>query len=74
MEMLLGGADTLDAVIAGINIPELDPDENGVGYGALANEEGVVELDASVVHGPSRRCGASAEFTTSRRHRRWRKW
>ena len=58
MEMLLSGADTLDAVIAGVNIPELDPNENGVGYGGLPNEEGVVELDASVMHGPSRRCGA----------------
>ena len=58
MEMLVSGADTLDAVIAGVNIPELDPNENGVGYGGLPNEEGVVELDASVMHGPSRRCGA----------------
>ncbi|HEV8148431.1 MAG TPA: N(4)-(beta-N-acetylglucosaminyl)-L-asparaginase, partial [Bryobacteraceae bacterium] len=37
---------------------EEDPEENGVGYGGLPNEEGVVELDASVMHGPSRRCGA----------------
>ena len=59
-EMLNSGTDTLDAVIAGVNIPELDPEENGVGYGGLPNEEGVVELDASVMHGPSRRCGAVA--------------
>src|SRR5690349_6343131 len=58
MEMLKSGADTLDAVIAGVNIVELDPKEHGVGYGGLPNEEGVVELDASVMHGPTRRCGA----------------
>jgi N4-(beta-N-acetylglucosaminyl)-L-asparaginase len=58
MEMLKSGADTLDAVIAGVNIVELDPDDTSVGYGGLPNEDGVVELDASVMHGPSRRCGA----------------
>jgi len=59
-EMLNAGADTLDAVIAGVNIVELDPNDTTVGYGGLPNEEGVVELDASVMHGPSRRCGAVA--------------
>ncbi len=58
MEMLKTGADTLDAVIAGVNIVELDPNDTSVGYGGLPNEEGVVELDASVMHGPSRRCGS----------------
>jgi N4-(beta-N-acetylglucosaminyl)-L-asparaginase len=58
MEMLKSGADTLDAVIAGVNIVELDPNDSSVGYGGLPNEDGVVELDASVMHGPSRRCGA----------------
>jgi len=60
MEMIKSGADTLDAVIAGVNILELDPEENSVGYGGLPNEEGVVELDASVMHGPTRRCGSVA--------------
>jgi len=58
MEMLGSGADTLDAVIAGVNIVELDPKDHSVGYSGLPNEDGVVELDASVMHGPSRRCGA----------------
>src|SRR5579875_4035020 len=58
MEMLKTGADTLDAVIAGVNILELDPNETSVGYGGLPNEDGIVELDASVMHGPTRRCGA----------------
>ena len=60
MEMLHSGADTLDAVIAGVNIIELDPKDHSVGYGGLPNEEGVVELDASVMHGPSRKCGSVA--------------
>lgn len=58
MEMLKAGADTLDAVIAGVNINELDPEDTSVGYGGLPNEEGIVELDASVMHGPSRRAGS----------------
>jgi N4-(beta-N-acetylglucosaminyl)-L-asparaginase len=60
MEMLRSGADTLDAVVAGVNIVELDPNDTSVGYGGLPNEEGMVELDASVMHGPSRRCGSVA--------------
>jgi N4-(beta-N-acetylglucosaminyl)-L-asparaginase len=60
MEMLKSGADTLDAVIAGVNIVELDPEDTSVGYGGLPNEEGVVELDSCVMHGPTRRCGAVA--------------
>ncbi len=58
MELLKSGADTLDAVIAGVNLVELDPTDHSVGYGGLPNEDGVVELDASCMHGPSRRGGA----------------
>jgi len=58
MEMIQAGKDTLDAVIAGVNIVELDPNDTSVGYGGLPNEDGVVQLDASCVHGPSRRMGA----------------
>jgi N4-(beta-N-acetylglucosaminyl)-L-asparaginase len=54
------GADVLDAVIAGVNINELDPDDSSVGYGGLPNADGVVQLDASVMHGPVRRAGAVA--------------
>lgn len=60
MTMLQAGADTLDAVVAGVQIVELDPAQHGVGYAGLPNEDGVVELDASVMHGPSRRCGSVA--------------
>jgi len=58
MELINGGKDTLDAVIAGVNIVELDPNDTSVGYGGLPNEDGVVQLDASCVHGPTRRMGA----------------
>jgi N4-(beta-N-acetylglucosaminyl)-L-asparaginase len=58
MEIIKAGGDTLDAVIAGVNIVELDPRDNSVGYGGLPNEDGVVELDASCIHGPTRRMGA----------------
>jgi N4-(beta-N-acetylglucosaminyl)-L-asparaginase len=60
MEILTSGGDTLDAVVAGVNINEEDPEDTSVGYGGLPNEEGVVELDASVMHGPTRRCGSVA--------------
>jgi N4-(beta-N-acetylglucosaminyl)-L-asparaginase len=58
METMQAGKDTLDAVIAGVNIVELDPTDTSVGYGGLPNEDGVVQLDASCIHGPSRRGGA----------------
>ena len=58
MEMIESGSDTLDAAIAGVNIQEEDPQDHSVGYGGLPNEDGVVELDACVMHGPSRRAGA----------------
>jgi N4-(beta-N-acetylglucosaminyl)-L-asparaginase len=62
MQILRSGGDTLDAVIAGVNINEEDPEDTSVGYGGLPNEEGVVELDASVMHGPTRRGGAVASL------------
>jgi len=62
MDLLKGGADTLDAVIAAVNIVEEDPEDDSVGYGGLPNEEGVVELDASVMHGPTRRAGSVASL------------
>jgi N4-(beta-N-acetylglucosaminyl)-L-asparaginase len=59
-EMIVAGSDVLDAVIAGVNIPELDPDETGVGYGGLPNEEGILQLDACCMHGPKKWAGGVA--------------
>lgn len=58
--LIVEGSDVLDALIAGVNIPELDPEETGIGYGGLPNAEGVVQLDASCMHGPKRRAGGVA--------------
>ena len=58
--MITEGADVLDAVVAGVNIVELDPEDTSVGYGGLPNADGVVQLDASVMHGPLKRAGAVA--------------
>jgi len=57
-DMLMKGADTLDAIIAGVNIQELDPNDQGVGLGGRPKENGVVQLDASCMHGPTKRAGA----------------
>jgi N4-(beta-N-acetylglucosaminyl)-L-asparaginase len=59
-QMIIGGADVLDALVAGVNIPELDPEETGIGYGGRPNEDGVVQLDASCMHGPRKQAGGVA--------------
>jgi N4-(beta-N-acetylglucosaminyl)-L-asparaginase len=56
--MIAAGNDPLDAVIAGVNIVEDDPDDATVGYGGIPNEEGVVQLDASVMDGRTMKSGA----------------
>ena len=56
--MITKGADVLDSVIGGVNIVELDPLDDSVGYGGLPNAEGVVQLDSSCMHGPKKRAGA----------------
>jgi len=60
MELLKEGADPVDAVVAGINLVEDDPNDHSVGLGGLPNEDGVVELDACVMHGPAHKAGAVA--------------
>jgi N4-(beta-N-acetylglucosaminyl)-L-asparaginase len=58
MAILKSGGDTLDAALAVVTKVEDDPNDDSVGYGGLPNEDGVVELDASVMHGPTHRAGA----------------
>jgi len=57
-DALAKGADPLDAIIAGVNVVELDPTDQSVGLAGLPNEDGVVQLDASCMHGPTKRAGA----------------
>jgi N4-(beta-N-acetylglucosaminyl)-L-asparaginase len=59
-ELVMQGADTLDAAVEGVKIQELDPSDHSVGYGGLPNMDGVVQLDASCIHGPSKRAGSVA--------------
>ena len=54
------GEDVLDACVAGVNIPELDPEERGIGYGGLPNADGVVQLDSCLMHGPRKWAGGVA--------------
>ena len=58
--MITSGADVLDAIVAGVNIVELDPLDTSVGYGGLPNADGVVQLDSCVMHGPKKQAGGVA--------------
>jgi N4-(beta-N-acetylglucosaminyl)-L-asparaginase len=65
-ELLSTGVDALDAAVAGVTLVEDDPDELTVGYGGLPNEQGIVELDAAVMHGPTHRAGGVAALRNVR--------
>lgn len=60
--MMTGGTDVLDALIAGVNIVELDPADTSVGYGGLPNAEGVVQLDSCLMHGRKKWAGGVASL------------
>jgi isoaspartyl peptidase/L-asparaginase-like protein (Ntn-hydrolase superfamily) len=62
--LLKAGGEPLDAVERGINLVELDPEENSVGVGGLPNEEGVVQLDAAIMEGQTLRCGSVLALET----------
>jgi N4-(beta-N-acetylglucosaminyl)-L-asparaginase len=62
MELVKKGHDPLDAAIEGVAIVEADPKDNSVGYGGLPNEDGIVELDAAVMHGPTHGGGSVASI------------
>jgi len=57
---MVGGSDILEALIAGVNLVELDPEDTSVGYGGLPNADGVVQLDSCCMHGPKKRAGGVA--------------
>jgi len=57
---LAAGSPALDAVERGIRAVESDPATVSVGLGGMPNWDGVVELDAAIMHGPTRACGAVA--------------
>jgi N4-(beta-N-acetylglucosaminyl)-L-asparaginase len=57
---IVAGEDVLDALVAGVNIVELDPEDTSVGFGGLPNADGVVQLDSCCMHGPRRAAGGVA--------------
>src|SRR3954466_10329284 len=59
-DMVSRGGDTLDAIVSGVSVVERDPNDQSVGLGGLPNEDGVVQLDASCMHGPTKRAGSVA--------------
>ncbi len=62
IELVKKGHDPLDAAIEGVAIVEADPKDHSVGLGGLPNEDGVVELDAAVMHGPTHGGGSVASL------------
>ena len=58
--LMTEGKDVLEALVAGVNIVELDPEDDSVGYGGLPNADGVVQLDSCCMHGPAKRAGGVA--------------
>jgi N4-(beta-N-acetylglucosaminyl)-L-asparaginase len=66
MDLLHRGNDLLEAIVRGVNEVENDPEDMSVGYGGLPNEQGVVELDAAVMHGPMHKAGAVAALRNVR--------
>src|SRR5256885_2428470 len=65
--MTQGGADVLDALIAGVNIVELDPLDTSVGYGGVADCGGVGAPGLSLLHRPEEKDGGGGG-PVARRH------
>jgi len=60
--ILESGGSPLDAVERGANVIEVDPEDTSVGYGGLPNEDGVVQLDASIMDGRTYNAGSVASL------------
>ena len=56
-KILIKGGRALDAVEAGVQVPEADPTDQSVGYGGLPDRDGKVTLDACIMDEKSN-CGA----------------
>ncbi len=60
IDVLRTGGSAVDAVVAGLELVEANPDDHSVGYSGLPNMLGDVELDASVMVGDGLRAGSVA--------------
>lgn len=63
MDLLKAGGSAMDAVEAAVRLVEANEADHYVGVGGLPNLLGVVELDASIMDGATRRAGAVAAVT-----------
>jgi len=59
-EILQSAGSALDAVVAGVEVAERDPEVKSVGYGGYPNAEGIVEVDGAVMDGRTLGYGAVA--------------
>jgi len=59
-QILSSGGSAIDAVERGANVIEVDPEDTSVGYGGLPNEDGIVQLDASIMDGATYNAGSVA--------------
>jgi L-asparaginase/N4-(beta-N-acetylglucosaminyl)-L-asparaginase len=67
LDVLETGGSALDAVEAGANVTEEDPEVRSVGYGGVPNRDGIVELDAAIMDGQQHAVGAVCAMPGIRR-------
>lgn len=60
VERMASGTPPVEAAVDGVAVVEADPEDVTVGYGGLPNADGVVQLDACCMDGPTMRAGAVA--------------